>query len=399
MRRLLLCSFAFPWDEAITGSYNLAQAKALQEAGWEVRVFKPIPRVPRLVSRVSRRAARWVRHPEHYEIQGVGVVAPRVWFTFAPVVRSLLARIAPTLVSRWFRLTIRSAFNAQLRSFKPDALVLHSTFPWAVLNTNLPRVLIERDAAEAESWRASPRLRKVVARWGSGAQAHFASGRLLAELLNEILPDCRFRYLPNGAVTPTEQQFGSKPPSRLDNSYTILCVGSYAERKGHRILVEALTSLPDSRSFRLLLVREPPRELVSRISELGLTDVVEVLPEMPQDELLQYMVWADLFVLPSWAEAFGNVYAEAMAAGTPVVMTSDCGMAEEIEHRVHGWIVEPRNVESLREALLEAMEADLDAMGEAGRQLVAGRFSWERNARVLTNALTESSGQAAYEPN
>jgi teichuronic acid biosynthesis glycosyltransferase TuaC len=388
-RRLVLCSLSIPWPEAVaTGQYNVLQAKALRQAGWHVSLFKPVPWIPSVVSKISARGARWRRHPERYELDGIPVHAPRVPFLYASTIRFRLARVSPGLVASWFRIAVRPAFERHVRSEGVDAAVFHSTLPWGAVATELPHVFIDRSWRDVERWCQQSRARRLVEAYVGRARGHFTSGRTLQDMYQNSLPACGTEYLPNGVVRPTAEQQKAPPPPGWRDRTMLLCVGSYLPRKGHRVLFDAIAELADPERLRLVLVGPPPPHLREHIERLEIGGLVEVLPRMPQEELLQYMVWADLFVLPSWAEAFGNVYAEAMASGTPVVLTSDSGMAREIVHREHGWIVEPRSAGSLATALEEALGADLKAVGSAGQKLVRERFSWEHNAARLTSALT-----------
>jgi glycosyltransferase involved in cell wall biosynthesis len=106
-----------------------------------------------------------------------------------------------------------------------------------------------------------------------------------------------------------------------------------------------------------------------------------------KDEL---MAGAALFVLPSRGENFGLVAGEALAAGVPVVTTTETawnGLAAD----GCGWSVPP-DLDALAAALADAMgrpPAELAAMGAKGRALVETRFGWDRAARAHS-ALFES---------
>lgn len=75
----------------------------------------------------------------------------------------------------------------------------------------------------------------------------------------------------------------------------------------------------------------------------------------------------DVLVLPSLAEPFGTVLAEAMNAGTPVVATRVGGLAEVVDDGVTGRLVEPGDPEALAAAVNEVL-AHREAMGTAGRE-------------------------------
>jgi glycosyltransferase involved in cell wall biosynthesis len=86
---------------------------------------------------------------------------------------------------------------------------------------------------------------------------------------------------------------------------------------------------------------------------------------------------ATAFVLPSYSENFGNVVLEAMAAGCPVVVTPEVGLADTVRDTGAGIVVE--GVPTFLGPALQGVLADPEAarqMGIRGKQAVADRFSW-----------------------
>jgi glycosyltransferase involved in cell wall biosynthesis len=86
---------------------------------------------------------------------------------------------------------------------------------------------------------------------------------------------------------------------------------------------------------------------------------------------------AQVFALPSYSENFGNVILEAMAAGCPVVVTQEVGLASVVRDTGAGLVV-PGDAKPLARAL-QSILADrhmAQAMGHAGRKTVAERFTW-----------------------
>ena len=111
------------------------------------------------------------------------------------------------------------------------------------------------------------------------------------------------------------------------------------------------------------------------------------------------MARADLFVLPSWDEAFGLVYTEAMAQGTPVVACRGEGAADFVEDGVTGFLVPPRDPAALAQVIGRVLDdpAAAHRMGEAGRAAVTG-LTWARNAArqiEIYDAAVGGGGHAA----
>jgi glycosyltransferase involved in cell wall biosynthesis len=91
---------------------------------------------------------------------------------------------------------------------------------------------------------------------------------------------------------------------------------------------------------------------------------------------------ADVFVLPSQNENFGNTAAEAVAAGTPVIVTEQCGIAPLLKDEA-GLVVRHDST-----ALSEALERVLNDPEErvrlaAGSRKVAARLGWDEPVREL----------------
>lgn len=129
-------------------------------------------------------------------------------------------------------------------------------------------------------------------------------------------------------------------------------------------------------------------------SDLGIRDNVRFAGYIPHDSLQTYYSRSRMFVLPSsdpTLEGFGMVTLEAMACGRPVITTPVSGVAHEIERSGAGVLVEPENPEMLAGAILDLMGdgKKANAMGQAGRELVVEKYSWERIAREIEGIYRE----------
>ena len=138
----------------------------------------------------------------------------------------------------------------------------------------------------------------------------------------------------------------------------IVSAGRLAEAKNYPLLIEAMallrTRLPAARLFILGQGEQEPR-LRQQIASLGLSDVVRLCGF--QQNPWKYIARADVFALTSRYEGFGNVLAEAMACGVPVVVTSSPGPLEIVRDNVDGVIV-PDHTAAAVAAALEAVLTD-----------------------------------------
>jgi UDP-glucose:(heptosyl)LPS alpha-1,3-glucosyltransferase len=152
----------------------------------------------------------------------------------------------------------------------------------------------------------------------------------------------------------------------------ILFVGTDGRRKGLPQLLAALADMPSP--FKGLLViagNDPPSRWMPAVRESRLEGHVRFHGREARVERLYAA--ADLVVLASVFEGFGNVVPEAMACGCPVLTSRSVGAADFVDHGENGWIVESCNHHEAYSALLhDALQvADLEAMGRRAAEKVA----------------------------
>ncbi|HEY4530692.1 MAG TPA: glycosyltransferase [Luteimonas sp.] len=184
----------------------------------------------------------------------------------------------------------------------------------------------------------------------------------------------------------TGRQWPRRQPASpgTDSRPLILSVGTLKPVKRHDLLVRAFARLqmPDA---RLCIIGEGPERarIEALVSELGLHDRVS-LPGY-QKEPGPWFSEADLFVLSSDYEGFGNVIVEALEQGTPVVCT-DCpsGPREILQDGRFGLLVPPNNVDALAQGLRQALHGQHDRRALKRRAL---DFSIEKAARAYLSLL------------
>jgi glycosyltransferase involved in cell wall biosynthesis len=141
----------------------------------------------------------------------------------------------------------------------------------------------------------------------------------------------------------------------------ILAAGRLTRQKDYPTLLRAFAALATRRDARLIVIGEgEERDALERlIRELGIADRVAV-PGFVANPYA-WMKGARLFVLSSRWEGFGNVLAEALACGTPVVAT-DCpsGPRDILGSGTYGRLVGVGDPEALTTAIEEALDAPVD---------------------------------------
>lgn len=147
----------------------------------------------------------------------------------------------------------------------------------------------------------------------------------------------------------------------------VMSAGRHAPQKGFDTLLRAFSRLEDSNSRLVLLGEGNETESLRTLAmELGIEDRVD-FPGFV-DNPFKYMANADVFVLSSWYEGFGNVLIEAMATGCPVVST-DCpsGPSEILEGGTYGPLVPVKDATALSHAIEDVLAAPIDESVLASR--------------------------------
>jgi starch synthase (maltosyl-transferring) len=167
-----------------------------------------------------------------------------------------------------------------------------------------------------------------------------------------------------------------------ENAHLVLYVGRLDAQKGLPDLLDAAERVVTERSgWHLALAGDGPMRgwLVAEInSRHRLMGRVHWLGS--RDDIPALLKSADILVHPSLWEGMPNAVLEAMAASLPVIGTVVEGTEDLIVPGQTGWLVPPRNVVALTEALLEAADSPECCLryGKAGRLRIEREFSLEK---------------------
>ena len=214
------------------------------------------------------------------------------------------------------------------------------------------------------------------------------------------------RLIPLGADAP--------PPPGVDDRAAVqqiypslqgrkiaLFLGRLDRIKGLDVLAEAAGSLAESRDdFSLVVAGSGAAEYEAEIRDLvdrrGLSDLTVFTGMVVGEDKWRLLRAADLFVLPSRHESSPLAVMEAMASGTPVVISDQVGIHREIAEAGAGLVttLDAADVAGAIGRLLDDPDA-AERMGRAGEALAARRYTWERVASDVEALYEEVVGRRA----
>jgi UDP-glucose:(heptosyl)LPS alpha-1,3-glucosyltransferase len=165
----------------------------------------------------------------------------------------------------------------------------------------------------------------------------------------------------------------------------VLFVGTGFRRKGLERLLRLWNS-PQLDGVYLLVVGNDSRLAYYRRA----WNRKEILFVGAQTEVESYYAAADLFVLPSIQEAFGNAVLEALASGLPVITVPGVGPTDKMEGGLTaGILTNPDDPEELRTKILEFLNPERWPSLSVEARRVAEKFSWERYLDEVEGCLRE----------
>lgn len=214
----------------------------------------------------------------------------------------------------------------------------------------------------AERW--TPLWAKLFYRWADGI---IAASEGVAQDLIQItgLSPERIRVIYNPVITPKLENQAQEPVQHpwfiSGEPPVVLGVGRLVGQKDFSTLIRAFALVRQTRAARLVILGNNAGNkstLDALVEELGLTKDVTLLGFVANP--YAYMARASVFALSSRWEGFGNVIAEALAVGTPVVST-DCqsGPSEILDHGKYGTLVPVGDYQALAAAILDVLSGNI----------------------------------------
>lgn len=347
----------------------------------EVRVIAPRGLPPAPLDRFA--AYRALRHlPREEQWRGLSVHRPRFLNLPGTAGRfhaAMLARALMPLIDRLRRIFPFDVIDAEF--FFPDG-------PAAVAlgrRYGVP-VSIKARGADIHHWGVAPATAQQVISAGQGADGCLAVSEAMRRDMAAIgIPAERIRVHRTGVdadrFVPRDRE--AEKAKLGVSGPLVLSVGALIARKGHHVVIDAVARLPN---VTLWIAGAGPEAaaLEARIAAAGVGDRVQLIGPVPHDDLPILLAAADVMALASSSEGLANAWVEALASGTPIVITDAGGAHETVDRPAAGRVV-ARTPDAFAGAIGELLATP--AAPEDVRA-AATRFNWETNASELFEHLS-----------
>lgn len=326
------------------------------------------------------------------------------WFPWAPVLRrtgdALLPRgaaawndyLACRLFDRWAAMGLGGAGATAVIACEISALTLFREAKRRGLATLLDAPSIHHAAQDRLHGTADPPpLHRRIARIKDEEIALADHVLTVSELARQTyvdagIPPEKVHALPLGADLELFAPRPGEEPSR--DRFTFLFAGATIHRKGFDLMVEAFTRIAGDPGIELRIAGS--RGDLGHLLDGGDPGRITFLGPRTQPELAAELRQADCLVLPSRNDSYAMVVAEALASGTPVLVSEMVGARELVTEGRTGWIVPVNDVSALTERMAWCAvhrEAVRALRGDCRR--AAESATWPAYHHRLTSLLRE----------
>ena len=352
----------------------------------DVTVINPVGIAPWPLSRFGQYKVLGAL-PEHEEWRGLDVYRPR--FRLIPKIggASNPRRIAEAVLSLVKALHAKAPFDViDAEFFYPDG-------PAAMRLADALDIpfTIKARGADIHHWGHDPKCRAQILQAADKASALLAVSDALKQDMVAFGMDggkiaVHYTGLDQDKFVPvdrlaTKNALGVSGP-------LFLTTGALIKRKNQDLVIRALAHISDA-TLLLAGAGEEEQNYRALADQLSVAGRVHFLGSVPHEQLPQLTAAADIAILVSKSEGLANAWVEALACGTPVIISEAGGARELVASPDAGRIVD-QNVE----AIVEAAEAILAAPPAQDKvRSSISQYSWQNNGDQLLAILQQVAGK------
>ncbi len=186
----------------------------------------------------------------------------------------------------------------------------------------------------------------------------------------------------------------------LNSPVRLISVGNLIEIKGIQYVLDALKDLKGKIDFFYTIVGDGVlyEYLKNKVQEYGLDKDVKFQGRINNPAVLKLMQEQDIFILPSYEEAFGVVYLEALSRGCSVIGVRGQGCEDINKYGKCIYLTEPRSAESIKTTIADILNNSEKRMNniKKGFEVLKNYYSWKIISKRIENLYNSAINITGY---
>lgn len=379
--RILIISHMYPnTSNRVAGNFVHEQVKELITNGHDVTVISPTPYTPLPFRFLKKRWKKIAEIPKKEIYEGVEIYFPR-YVLFPKLIFENLSGIFMYL---GIKSTVKKvSFNRPFNLIHAHVILPDGHAATKISkNSNTPLVVTVHGKDFASTIH-NEKSYKVIKKTLDSTDGIILVSKKLESIMSKFFPNInhdKTEIIYNGI---NDIFFNKKELKKTRNEeFVILSVSNLIKTKGIDLNIYAVHELlRQGKNIKYNIIGDGIEKgaLMDLTKELGIENSINFLGIKKPKEVRDYLNSCDVFSLPSWSEAFGIVYLEAMAMGKPIIGCREQGIEEIIDHNINGYLIDPKNQDDLTSILKYIIENQRKDVGAAAEKLVVNTFSWKEN--------------------
>jgi teichuronic acid biosynthesis glycosyltransferase TuaC len=389
---ILVISHLFPSPINETyGTFVYEQVEQLQKIGCDVTVIAPIRHAPFPLNLLKKKWADYASCPLSRKVNGIEVYYPR----YISLPKGILFSYTGETMFKEVYPLVKKLHSTK----KFDIIHAHVALPngYAAMKIakrlNIPYVVQVHGQDLQKTIHKNSRCKNAVEKTLNNANEVILVSNKLKRLQDENLD----------VTTPTTVLFNGVSSLFLESSstkpagtpFTILSASNIVPEKGLVYNIEAVRELISKGynvQYKIVGSGYEENKLKALVEKYKLNDVIHFCGRYNRQKTKIAMDECDVYSMPSWNEAFGVVYLEAMASGKPVIGCIGQGIEDIVEDKINGFLVPPHSstdIAKIIEQLINDQHLSMQ-VGKNAKLHIKENFSWAKNA-ISTKEIYETS--------
>ncbi len=215
----------------------------------------------------------------------------------------------------------------------------------------------------------------------------------------QIFPEAKVKVIANGIKIDEFKEYNKLAPSQFlkkfvnkdsDIDKVIVSMGRLQKKKGFDILIDSfnivIQTYPNAKLFIAGQDEGEKENLLLQINKLKLKESIFLVGPISGQDKVDFLANADLFCLPSHNENFGIVYAESLAAGTPIIASTNTPWNEVEDYNCGKWV--ENSIKETSIAINKILKQNREVLRNNSKKL-ALNYDWANIAVEFKNLFKE----------